>query len=216
MEKPVLFINACVRGDSRTLRLAKELLRKLERPVDELKLSEVSFPVVNEAFLTLRDRLIADREFDHPLFRAARQFSEAETVVIAAPFWDLSFPASLKQYFEQINVVGITFRYSEEGIPVGLCRAEKLYYVTTAGGNYVPEAFGFGYVRALAEGFYGIREVVKIEASGLDLVGADVDAIIEKAEKSIAAMTSKAEGKEADGNESVSGGRMLLVHYADL
>ena len=105
--------------------------------------------------------------------------------MIAAPYWDLSFPAALKQYFEQINVVGITFKYTEDGIPVGLCKARRLYYVTTAGGSYVPEEFGFGYIKALSQGFYGIQEVRKIEAAGLDLVGADVSAIMRAAESTI-------------------------------
>ena len=99
--------------------------------------------------------------------------------------YDLSFPASLKQYLEQINVVGITFRYSEAGIPVPLCNAKKLYYVTTAGGNYVPDEFGFGYVKALAEGYYGIKDVELIKAVGLDIVGADVERIMKEAEERI-------------------------------
>ena len=122
------------------------------------------------------------------MFALARQFSEAETIVIAAPFWDLSFPAALKQYLEQINVVGITFRYSEEGIPIGLCKAGSLFYVTTAGGYYVPEEFGFGYVKALAQNYYGIQDVRQISAAGLDIQGADVDAIMKAAEDSVAAM----------------------------
>ena len=122
------------------------------------------------------------------MFALARQFSEAETIVIAAPFWDLSFPAGLKQYLEQINVVGITFRYSEEGIPIGLCKAGSLFYVTTAGGYYVPEEFGFGYVKALAQNYYGIQDVRQISAAGLDIQGADVDAIMKAAEDSVAGM----------------------------
>ena len=148
-------------------------------------LHDIAFPVTDEAFLEMRDRLIAEEDFGNPAFDLARQFSEAETIVIAAPYWDLSFPASLKQYLEQVNVVGITFRYTEEGIPVGLCKAERIYYVTTAGGYYVPADFGFGYVKALAENYYGIHDVRLIEASGLDIYGADVDAILTSAEENI-------------------------------
>ena len=133
----------------------------------------------------MRDRLISERDLKNPVFDLARQFSEAETIVIAAPYWDLSFPAALKQYIEQINVTGITFKYTEEGIPVGLCRAEKLYYVCTAGGCYVPEEFGFGYIKALAQNYYGIRDVIKIEAVGLDIYGADISAIMKSAEETI-------------------------------
>ena len=188
MKKSVLFINACVRKESRTERLAKKLLSKLSSPVEELRLHEISFPVVNDDFLNMRDRLISEQDFSNPVFDLARKFSEAETIVIAAPYWDLSFPAALKQYFEQINVVGITFRYTEDGIPVGMCRADSLYYVTTAGGSYVPEEFGFGYVKSLAQNFYGISKVRKIEAVGLDLYGADVEAIMQSSEAAIADM----------------------------
>lgn len=91
----------------------------------------------------------------------------------------------LKQYLEQINVVGITFKYSEEGIPIGLCSAKSLYYVTTAGGCYVPEDYGFGYVKALAQNYYGIQDVRKLEAVGLDIEGSDVNAIMISAEEAL-------------------------------
>ena len=185
MERPILFINACVRTESKTRKLAEKLLLKLNRPYEEVRLHEIAFPVADEDFLNMRDRLIAERDFGNPVFDLARKFSESETIVIAAPYWDLSFPAALKQYLEQINVVGITFKYTEDGIPVGLCKARRLYYVTTAGGSYVPEEFGFGYIKALSLGFYGIQEVRKIEAAGLDLVGADVSAIMRAAESTI-------------------------------
>ncbi len=185
MDRPILFINACVRGESRTKKLAEKLLEKLNRPVEEVRLEEINFPIVDEDFLNMRDRLISEGSLDSPVFKLARQFSEAETIVIAAPYWDLSFPAVLKQYFEQVNVVGITFRYTEEGIPEGLCKADRIFYVSTAGGGYAPTEFGFGYVKALAQGYYGIGDVRLIEAVGLDIYGADVEAILEEAEETI-------------------------------
>ena len=188
MKRPVLFINACVRKGSRTKILADRLLAKLDQPYEEVYLNDMHFPIVDEEFLKKRDRLIAENAFGDPLFDEARKFAEAETIVIAAPYWDLSFPASLKQYIEQINVLGITFKYTDDGYPAGLCRAKKLFYVTTAGGCYVPEEFGFGYVKALAQNFYGIQDVVKIEAAGLDIYGADVDAIMGAAERSVTDM----------------------------
>ena len=181
----ILFINACARKESRTKELADCLLAKLQGPVEEVRLNEIQFPVADESFLRKRDQLIRAHAFSHPLFALARQFAEADEIIIAAPFWDLSFPAVLKQYFEQINVLGITFRYTPEGIPQGLCRAKRLTYITTTGGNYFPEEYGFGYVKALAQSFYGIHTVNLIKAVGLDIVGADVNAIMEAAKKEI-------------------------------
>ena len=176
----ILFINACVRGDSRTKKLADYLLSKTSEPIEELRPENIKFPKTDESFLNKRDSLISKREFDNSMFDLARQFAQADKIVIAAPYWDLSFPATLKQYFEQINVNGVTFTYSDEGIPVGLCKASKLYYVTTAGGDFVPEEFGYGYVKALANSFYGIEEVELIKAIGLDIVGADEVKIIQE------------------------------------
>lgn len=174
----LLYINACVRAQSRTKRLADRLIEKLGGGAERLDLASLSFPVADEAFLDRRDRLIAAGAFDDPLFDLARQFAAADRIVIAAPYWDLSFPAALKQYVEQINVLGITFAYTPEGVPKGLCRAKKLYYVMTAGGTFVPEEYGFGYVRTLARSFYGIEDVELIQAVGMDLVGADPEGIL--------------------------------------
>ena len=181
----LLFINACVRNDSRTKRLADALLSKMTDEVVEVRLEDIEFPVDNEAFLHKRDELISNADWNDPMFDLARQFAAADRIVVAAPYWDLSFPAALKQYFEQVNVVGITFEYSPEGVPVPRCRADKLYYVMTAGGTFAPEEFGFGYVKALAQGYYGINEVELIKAVGLDIYGADVEAIMKAAIDSI-------------------------------
>ena len=181
MEKQILYVNACVRKESRTRSLAKKLLARLDMPYEEIRLEDISFPAVTEEYLNTRDQLLSQEAFQDPLFDLARQFSEAETIVIAAPYWDLSFPAMLKQYLEQITVAGITFKYSEEGIPVGLCRAKRLFYVTTAGGFFAPEEYGFGYVKGLAQNYYGIQDVRKVEALGLDIYCADVDAIMTSA-----------------------------------
>ena len=174
----ILFVNACVRKQSRTLILAKRLLGTLDGEIKEVRIEEVHFPVADEEFINRRDALKNAGKYDDPMFELGRDFAKADTIVIAAPYWDLSFPAGLKQYFEQINVLGLTFTYSETGVPAGLCRAKSLYYVTTAGGSVVDGDFGFGYVKALANTFYGIQDVRCIKAEGLDMIGADVEKIL--------------------------------------
>ena len=188
MDRPILYVNACVRKESRTRSLAEKLLAKLNRPFEEVRLEEIEFPISKEDYLELRDLLVSRGDFQNELFALARQFSEAETIVIAAPYWDLSFPAMLKQYLERINVVGIAFKYTEEGVPIGLCKGKRLFYVTTGGGYFVPDEYGFGYVKALAQNFFGIQDVRKIEAVGLDIRGANVNAIMTAAEEALSAM----------------------------
>lgn len=196
--KMILFINACVRKDSRTKRLADHLISELcdsagneHTEVKEVSLKDIDFPKTDEAFLQYRDACVAASDFSDPIFDLAKDFALADCIVIAAPFWDLSFPAVLKHYFEQINVTGITFTYSPEGIPQGLCRAKSLYYVTTAGGSIFSEEFGYGYVKALAQGFYGITETRMIKAEGLDIDGADVEEILKKGQRDVSLILKK-------------------------
>ena len=99
---------------------------------------------------------------------------------LSAPLWDLSFPAQLKIYLENIFVTGIVTRYSEAGLPVGLCRAKKLYYVSTSGGPYDPR-FGFDQLRAMATENFGIPEAELVKAELLDIDGCDPEAILHKA-----------------------------------
>lgn len=180
----ILYINACVRRDSRTERLAEALLKELcgddqqTSEIQQVRLEDISLEISDEAFIEKRDQLIAEGAYDHEMFALARQFAEADMIVIAAPYWDLSFPASLKQYIEKVCVNGITFEYTPEGIPRGLCKAGRIYYVMTAGGDYAPDEYGYGYIRALAGGYYGINDVRLIKATGLDIEGADVEMIL--------------------------------------
>ena len=185
----VLYVDSCVRRDSRTQRLVSVLLQELGGDVQHIRLEDIPFGVSDEAFLDQREKLINAGAFDHDMFALARQFATADIIVISAPYWDLSFPATLKQYLEKVTVNGITFEYTPEGIPRGLCKARKLYYVMTAGGDYAPEEYGYGYIQALAQGYYGIRDIRLIKAVGLDIEGADINAILRSAEETIRGMT---------------------------
>jgi FMN-dependent NADH-azoreductase len=158
---------------SRTLELAEHVLGKLAGETEELNLFKDCPSPLDWESLQLRDSLIENKDFEHPMLRWARQFAAADTIVIAAPYWDLMFPAVLKTYIESINVSGVTFYY-EHGGPVSLCRAKKLIYVSTAGGP-VENNFGFDYIKALAKNFYGIDDVCCVMAEWLDSRSTDLE-----------------------------------------
>jgi FMN-dependent NADH-azoreductase len=134
--------------------------------------------------LALREQLLKENNLEHDLFKLAKQFAAADKIIIAAPFWDLSFPAILKVYMEQISVPEITFGY-ENDIPVGLCKAEKLLYITTRGGEFshgFAKEFEMGvpYIKAICA-LYGIKNVISICAEGLDMVENDAAEIVNNA-----------------------------------
>ena len=182
----ILYINSCARRNSRTNELAQYLLGCLEGEETCVNLYETNIEPVDEERLERRTENVKNGNFSLPEFDYAKQFATADVIVIAAPFWDLSFPSLLKVYFENITVSGITFEYSEQGRPVSKCRAKKLYYVTTSGGYIGDNNFGFDYVKALAESFYGINDVSLYSAEGLDIYGADVEGIMNKSKELIA------------------------------
>ena len=187
----VLFINACVRPESRTKILADEVLKYLDGQVKEIDLGNEAIMPLTRKSLEERNELLKKQNLDDPSFKYAHAFAKADEIVIAAPFWDLSFPASLKSFIEAVNVSGITFRYTQQGTIEGLCKAKRLIYVTSAGGKIGKENCGFGYVKSLCEHLYGIHDLVFIKAEGLDIWGADVDQVLNSAKKEIADILGK-------------------------
>ena len=187
----ILFINACVRSCSRTAVLAQTLLAKLQGDVQEVKLFENPLSALDLNGMGTRDLAARNKDFSAPFFDAAKQFASADMVVIAAPYWDLMFPAMLKIYLENITVSGITFRYSDHGRPESLCKAKALHYVTTSGGFIGQNDFGFSYVKALAQNFFEIPKVNRYTAEGLDIFGADVEALLHKAKREISAVSGE-------------------------
>lgn len=179
----ILFVNACVRPKSRTLDLAKCLLGTIGEKYDEIDVAAGNIAPLDARTLEYREERIRAGDYSDPVFDLAKQFSRAETVVIAAPFWDLSFPAALKIYLENVLVAGLTFTY-KKGKSQGLCKAKRLYYVTTSGGNITAD-FGFSYIKAIAENFFGITDVRLFCAEGLDVNGSDVIGITESVKEKI-------------------------------
>ncbi len=176
----ILFINACIRPESRTLRLAKHLLSRLDGEIQEVNLEIESIPALNTASLKYRQELLAAEKFDDPMLKYARQFKEADVIVIAAPYYDLSFPSSLKNYLEAICCVGLTFYYDENEVAQTQTKARKLYYVST-GGGILNKQFGFEYVKALVGEFFHIFDVRGFFAEKLDLLGGDPEKIMRDA-----------------------------------
>ena len=183
----VLFVNGCVRENSRTLELARTVLESILDPAEEIRLYPNGPEGLDAQKLRLREELLAAKNYDHPMFRFAKQFAAADTIVMAAPYWDLAFPAKIRAYLEEITVSGITFRYGTDGIPQGLCKAKRLIYVTTAGGP-IFQNFGFEYVKSLAHLFYGISDVLLVKAEGLDIWGNNPAEILEQAKCEIPAI----------------------------
>lgn len=172
----LLFVDCCIsqRGpDSRTRALADALLEAFEKAHPEAEIETVP----PEALLALRpfapdmlndrDALASVEAWDAPVFELARQFRGADGIVVAAPFWDLSFPAALRTYIEYISANGLSYHYEADGCH-GDCRAERLVYLTSGGDFERENSMGVLYWRQLAA-MFGIGQFDYVFAGGLDI-----------------------------------------------
>lgn len=168
--KKLFYIDACVRGEeSRTRRIAKSMLHVLQSSFDITCLDVCELNLLPVTGNVYRDRI----KGIHPCGaeKYAQQVKEADLIMIAAPFWDMSFPSVLKVFIEQISISGITFIDTPNGTKGG-CMAQKLLYVTTRGMEIAdgsPIEQGLPYLRALGQ-LWGIREVICVSAKGMDMV----------------------------------------------
>lgn len=183
----LLFVDCCIsqRGEgSRTRALANAYLEAFEKKHPDWEIERVDAAALELAPLTpelldARDALARAGDFKAPVFAQARAFAAADSIVVAAPYWDLSYPAQLKLYVEHISANGLCYHYGERGC-VGDCRAEKLVYLTTGGDFEGAESIGVLHFRQLSK-MFGIPEFDYVFAGALDIDPAQTPRLLEEA-----------------------------------
>ena len=129
--KKLLYIDSCIRDElSRTKRIAAPIIEELS------KRYEVETIVINDLDLKPvqydENRRRANGTVSEEAVCWANKIKNADRIVIAAPFWDMSVPAALKTFFELCSLFGVTFD-SNDKTCFGLCKAENLMFITTRG-----------------------------------------------------------------------------------
>lgn len=186
----VLYIkaNAKPEGESRTFRIADKFMEayKKHHPQDEIVTLDLYKEDIH--FLTVEDVMVhmnnLVEEKENPMKRYALHFKSADKYIFAEPMWNLGIPAILKAYIDYVSIPDITFKYSENG-PIGLCQGKKALNITTSGGDYTEGMAAEWdlcdkYLKTIM-GLFGIFDYTTIRASNLDVIGMDVEAIVNKA-----------------------------------
>lgn len=182
-EKPILlYVNGCMRRHSRTEQLAWHYLNQ-NYPADqyqwkEIKVSDLDIAPLKEADILQRDEDIAAGNLNQRKYALAQAFASAHAIVVAAPYWDASFPSELKVFFEHICVAGITFGYDSQGSPVKKCKADCLVYLTTSGGYLPNHPSVQAYLEELCR-LFSIPDCRFYAAEGLDIHPDQVEEILE-------------------------------------
>jgi FMN-dependent NADH-azoreductase len=162
------------------MRIKEENSKDMAFKIEEIRLSTENLLPLNNERLMRREELMGAGMSEDTMFDYANAMALADMIVIAAPYWNMSFPASLSIFFELASVEGITYEYGEDGIPIGLSQANDMYYVTTSGGFIGDCNFGFEYANAICR-LFGVQNTHLVSAQGLDMEGADVQEILENA-----------------------------------
>ena len=180
----ILVVDCCIRKEKSATRKLLESYLAARFGADFAKLPEIErLYLTEENFLPLtaedvdrRQSLLDAGKLDDPMFRYAKQFSAADEILIAAPYWDWSFPSLLKVYMEHVSVSGITFVYRGPS-PTGLCKAKRIRYFSTCGGFTEGLHEGVAYIRRRGKAF-GINEVLEYTIEGLDIDPAKRDEVL--------------------------------------
>ena len=165
--RKIFYVDACLRTGSNTKKIADAIIAKLaERyEIETVRLSENTFPIVNNDILNDRANGIVPEEY----VEMAKKLADADRLVIAAPFWDMSFPSALKVFLENMSLFNVTFGSNEKEC-YGLCKAEKVLYITTRGmnintGDALEQATP--YIKAIGK-LWGLGELHVISAQNMD------------------------------------------------
>lgn len=163
----LVVINACMREESRTQKILDGLLGVLGKKynIEIIDLSTHNISWIGEKDLKDRDNGYVPEEF----VSMSKKVANADRLVIAAPFWDMSFPSVLKVFFENISLFNITFT-SNQTECTGLCKAKKVLYITTRGMNIKtgdPLEQATPYIKALSK-LWGLGELYVVSAQNMD------------------------------------------------
>ena len=170
----ILFIDCCIRREeSRTRMLCDFFLSEMKKNhpgvhISHLSLQDEDLQYINEERLRERDKLARQQKWEEPVFTYAKQFANADRIVVGAPYWDLSFPSLLKIYLENIFVCNITFFYDGPK-SVGKCKAKSLTYIQSAGGLLSEQDPGALYMKDVCL-MLGISDFQWVFADGLDII----------------------------------------------
>ena len=166
--KKMVVIDACIRGEeSRTRRIAEPIVGALAKRYEITRFDLTKMDIAPLTPQTYAQRMAGD--VPEWAVEAAKALAEADRIVVAAPFWDMSFPAVVKTFFEHTSLFDITFTDNGRTC-VGKCKCEKVMYITTRGMN-IPTGDardqGSSYLQALSQ-LWDLGIVLTVAAWNMD------------------------------------------------
>lgn len=168
--------------------------------LEELDLYNEDIPELNHKIIKARGDIVSGEEYNllsqadknavDRINFLCEQFLSADTYVIAAPMWSVSFPSRLKRYIDCVIQNNKVIKITEEKV-IGLLndKEREMVYIQSSGGVY-PKLLdwklnhGVNYVHDIFK-FLGIHKFEKVLIEGVDMTSVGKDKAIAKAYKDI-------------------------------
>ncbi|MEN6327521.1 MAG: NAD(P)H-dependent oxidoreductase [Syntrophomonas sp.] len=180
--------------------------RNPDYQVEELDLFNEDIPEVNHKLFSGRAEPVSGEAY-HALSREEQsmvdrinalcdQFLSADTYVIAAPMWSMSYPSRLKRYLDCIIINNKVIKVSPEEVKGLLNDKERnMVYIQSSGGVYLKILdwkinHGVEYVQDIFK-FLGVKRFEKILVEGVDKPSVGRDEAISRAFKDIEKVIDK-------------------------
>lgn len=201
--KKLLYISANTKPEnlSTSKTVAREFINRFmnENPnykIEELDLYKEYIPELNYKMFERRAELVTGSKYDSlsnedkkavdRMNELCDQFLSADSYVIAAPMWSVSFPAILKRYVDCIDLNNKVIKVSPEKVE-GLLgdKERKMVYIQSSGGVY-PKImdwklnYGVNYFHDIFK-FLGVKKFEKILVEGVDMPSVGKEQAIAKA-----------------------------------
>jgi FMN-dependent NADH-azoreductase len=190
--KKLLYITASTKPENMSVskQAGREFVNRFisdnpDYTVEELDVYNEDIPEMNHVFLTGWVQLKSGADYDalneqdkesvDKINSLCNQFLAADTYVIAAPMWSMSFPSRLKQYIDCILLNGKAINLTPQKAK-GLLddKIRKMVYIQSSGGKFpkiIDWKFNYGvnYFHDMFKSL-GVKEFYKILIQGTDMV----------------------------------------------
>lgn len=189
-------------GKSKGLQIGESFLETIKQECPDMEIKKVDLFSLDMAHMdadlvsargklagygyTLEELTDKEREKILKMHALADEFIIYDFYVFVSPIWNLSSPAVLKAFLDNLFISGKTFVHTANG-PKGILSGKRAIHINTRGGQYTGTPLqqlesGDRYLR-IALNFLGIDVMDTIVAEALDLYPQKAPEIVAKAKE---------------------------------
>ena len=124
----IAVIDSTIREESRTRKILNNVLKSFDESLFKVyNINDYDLEVTNSHNF---DKKNSEEQF----FKIAKEIASYDGLVIAAPFWDMTYPAELKVFIEKLSIFEVMF-IDDGKTCIGISKNKFMLFLTTRGMN---------------------------------------------------------------------------------